>query len=98
SNADPAYQQARTECGGYDTCVTERTRKLRAEQAKDSTKDHAGKDKRDRSDTRAQHSEKTSNSKKTDTSDSRSDRSDRGEQKDTKKSGPVKSKYENRAV
>ncbi|MFF8002045.1 hypothetical protein ACFZDL_31800, partial [Streptomyces sp. NPDC007917] len=25
SNADPFYQQARTECGGYDTCVTERT-------------------------------------------------------------------------
>ncbi|WP_371095793.1 hypothetical protein [Streptomyces sanglieri] len=41
SNADPLYQQARTECGGYDTCVTERTAKLRKQNAKavaDSTK------------------------------------------------------------
>ncbi|MEU0632442.1 hypothetical protein ABZ355_34425, partial [Streptomyces sp. NPDC005989] len=41
SNADPLYQQARTECGGYDTCVTERTDKLRKQNAKavaDSTK------------------------------------------------------------
>ncbi|MFF1482932.1 hypothetical protein ACFVYD_36240, partial [Streptomyces sp. NPDC058301] len=30
----PLYQQARTECGGYDTCVTERTRKLRKQNAK----------------------------------------------------------------
>ncbi|MFF3787636.1 hypothetical protein [Streptomyces sp. NPDC001933] len=29
SNADPFYQQARTECGGYDTCVTDRVAKLR---------------------------------------------------------------------
>ncbi|MET9568459.1 hypothetical protein ABZY34_04820, partial [Streptomyces virginiae] len=35
SNADPLYQQARKECGGYDTCVTERTRKLREKNAKD---------------------------------------------------------------
>ncbi|AXE75690.1 hypothetical protein C5746_42985 [Streptomyces atratus] len=34
SNADPLYQQARTECGGYDTCVTERTAKLRKQNAK----------------------------------------------------------------
>ncbi|SCF67643.1 hypothetical protein, partial [Streptomyces sp. Ncost-T10-10d] len=34
SNADPLYQQARTECGGYDTCVTERTHKLRKQNAK----------------------------------------------------------------
>ncbi|MCX5166304.1 hypothetical protein OOK39_45570 [Streptomyces sp. NBC_00264] len=34
SNADPLYQQARTECGGYDTCVTERTDKLRKQNAK----------------------------------------------------------------
>ncbi|MFD8381732.1 hypothetical protein ACFV2X_24905, partial [Streptomyces sp. NPDC059679] len=34
SNADPLYQQARTECGGYDTCVTERTNKLRKQNAK----------------------------------------------------------------
>ncbi|MER8073651.1 hypothetical protein ABTZ59_36065 [Streptomyces sp. NPDC094034] len=41
SNADPLYQQARTECGGYDTCVTERTDKLRKQNARaiaDSTK------------------------------------------------------------
>ncbi|MET8747431.1 hypothetical protein [Streptomyces sp. NPDC004728] len=41
SNADPFYQQARTECAGYDTCVTERTAKLRKQNAKaiaDSTK------------------------------------------------------------
>ncbi|MER5618238.1 hypothetical protein [Streptomyces sp. NPDC002215] len=41
SNADPFYQQARTECGGYDTCVTDRTAKLRKQNAKaiaDSTK------------------------------------------------------------
>ncbi|MEU1665164.1 hypothetical protein ABZ547_16345, partial [Streptomyces sparsogenes] len=31
SNADPLYQQARTECGGYDTCVTDRVAKLRAQ-------------------------------------------------------------------
>ncbi|MFG2334682.1 hypothetical protein ACGFMM_34485 [Streptomyces sp. NPDC048604] len=35
SNADPAYRQARVECGGYDTCVTERTRKLREKNRKD---------------------------------------------------------------
>ncbi|MFF3784066.1 hypothetical protein [Streptomyces sp. NPDC001933] len=29
SDADPLYQQARTECGGYDTCVTDRVAKLR---------------------------------------------------------------------
>ncbi|MFD5029481.1 hypothetical protein ACFWM0_03495 [Streptomyces sp. NPDC058405] len=34
SNADPLYQQARTDCGGYDTCVTERVGKLRGENAK----------------------------------------------------------------
>ncbi|MFF1979571.1 hypothetical protein [Streptomyces sp. NPDC058198] len=34
SNADPLYQQARTDCGGYDTCVTERVGKLRDENAK----------------------------------------------------------------
>ncbi|MFG2631324.1 hypothetical protein, partial [Streptomyces sp. NPDC048473] len=34
SNADPLYQQARRECGGYDTCVTERTSKLRTQNAK----------------------------------------------------------------
>ncbi|MEV1043148.1 hypothetical protein AB0J01_42420, partial [Streptomyces sp. NPDC050204] len=34
SNADPLYQQARTECGGYDTCVTDRVAKLRAEKKK----------------------------------------------------------------
>ena len=41
SNADPLYQQARRDCGGYDTCVTERVRKLREQNAKalaDSTK------------------------------------------------------------
>ncbi|MER5619147.1 hypothetical protein [Streptomyces sp. NPDC002215] len=41
SNADPLYQQARTECAGYDTCVTDRTAKLRKQNAKavaDSTK------------------------------------------------------------
>ncbi|MDX3232574.1 hypothetical protein [Streptomyces sp. ME19-01-6] len=40
-NADPLYQQARIECGGYDTCVTDRTDKLRKQNAKaiaDSTK------------------------------------------------------------
>ncbi|MGW2183985.1 hypothetical protein ACWCXX_39675 [Streptomyces sp. NPDC001732] len=31
SNADPLYQQARSECGGYDTCVTDRVAKLRAQ-------------------------------------------------------------------
>ncbi|MFF8848016.1 hypothetical protein ACF08N_35830, partial [Streptomyces sp. NPDC015127] len=35
SNADPLYRRARTECGGYDTCVTERTRKLREKNTKD---------------------------------------------------------------
>ncbi|SCF37657.1 hypothetical protein GA0074695_6289 [Micromonospora viridifaciens] len=35
SNSDPLYQQARRECGGYDTCVTERVRKLREQNAKD---------------------------------------------------------------
>ncbi|MFF8280645.1 hypothetical protein ACF05T_31985 [Streptomyces lateritius] len=35
SNADPLYRQARTECGGYDTCVTERTRSLRDKNTKD---------------------------------------------------------------
>ncbi|MFJ1551808.1 hypothetical protein [Streptomyces sp. NPDC088246] len=34
SNTDPLYQQARTECGRYDTCVTERTDKLRKQNAK----------------------------------------------------------------
>jgi len=34
SNKDPLYQRARKECGGYDTCVTERTRKLREQNAK----------------------------------------------------------------
>ncbi|MCX4871059.1 MULTISPECIES: hypothetical protein [unclassified Streptomyces] len=34
SNADPFYQQARTECAGYDTCVTDRTAKLRKQNAK----------------------------------------------------------------
>jgi hypothetical protein len=29
SNADPVYQKARQDCGGYDTCVKDRTRKLR---------------------------------------------------------------------
>ncbi|MFI9040610.1 hypothetical protein, partial [Streptomyces sp. NPDC053726] len=38
SNADPLYQQARTECGGYDTCVTERTAKLRAQEKATTTK------------------------------------------------------------
>ncbi|MFD8864304.1 hypothetical protein ACFV1F_07915 [Streptomyces sp. NPDC059590] len=31
SNVDPLYQQARVECGGYDTCVTDRVAKLRAQ-------------------------------------------------------------------
>ncbi|SCL58874.1 hypothetical protein GA0070606_3007 [Micromonospora citrea] len=34
SNSDPAYQQARRDCGGYDTCVKERTRKLREQNTK----------------------------------------------------------------
>ncbi|MFK8910706.1 hypothetical protein [Streptomyces sp. YS-3] len=34
SNADRLYQQARTECGGYDACVTERAHKLRKQTAK----------------------------------------------------------------
>ncbi|MFE6498262.1 hypothetical protein [Streptomyces sp. NPDC057748] len=34
SNADPFYQQARTECAGYDTCVIDRTAKLRKQNAK----------------------------------------------------------------
>ncbi|MGW5641553.1 hypothetical protein ACWEV3_03220 [Saccharopolyspora sp. NPDC003752] len=41
SNADPLYRQARHECGGYDTCVTERTKRLRdrnAREVADSTK------------------------------------------------------------
>ncbi|MFF0150776.1 hypothetical protein, partial [Micromonospora sp. NPDC005203] len=37
SNNDPAYLQARKECGGYDTCVTERTRKLREQNARNTT-------------------------------------------------------------
>jgi len=37
SNADPLYQQARQERGGYDTCVTERTSKLRAQKKTAST-------------------------------------------------------------
>ncbi|MEU8328401.1 hypothetical protein [Micromonospora sp. NPDC048839] len=37
SNNDPAYRQARVECGGYDTCVTERTRKLREQNARNTT-------------------------------------------------------------
>ncbi|WP_323180833.1 hypothetical protein [Streptomyces atratus] len=37
SNKDPPYQQAQRECGGYDTCVTERTRKLREQNAKTAT-------------------------------------------------------------
>ncbi|MGC4815848.1 hypothetical protein ACLQ29_35610, partial [Micromonospora sp. DT228] len=36
-NNDPAYLQARKECGGYDTCVTERTRKLRQQNARNTT-------------------------------------------------------------
>ncbi|MFG1916544.1 hypothetical protein, partial [Micromonospora sp. NPDC048898] len=36
SNNDPAYLQARKECGGYDTCVTERTRKLREQNARNT--------------------------------------------------------------
>ncbi|MFF2129835.1 hypothetical protein ACFVW1_31525 [Streptomyces olivochromogenes] len=41
SNSDPLYQQARIECGGYDTCVTDRVKKLRDQNAQavdDSTK------------------------------------------------------------
>ncbi|MFE4997697.1 hypothetical protein ACFRH4_41485 [Streptomyces mirabilis] len=41
SNSDPLYQQARIECGGYNTCVTDRVRKLRDQNAQavaDSTK------------------------------------------------------------
>ncbi|MBW4716437.1 hypothetical protein [Saccharothrix obliqua] len=34
SNADPLYQQARRECGGYDTCVQDRVKKLRDKSAK----------------------------------------------------------------
>ncbi|PKV82977.1 hypothetical protein [Streptomyces sp. TLI_146] len=34
SNADPLYQRARRECGGYDTCVRERTHKLRQQNVK----------------------------------------------------------------
>ncbi|MFE2601060.1 hypothetical protein ACFXCZ_31985 [Streptomyces sp. NPDC059396] len=34
SNADPLYQQARVECGGYDTCVTDRVKKLLDQAAK----------------------------------------------------------------
>ncbi|MFI9630715.1 hypothetical protein, partial [Streptomyces sp. NPDC052042] len=34
SSKDPLYQRARKECGGYDTCVTERTRKLRDQNTK----------------------------------------------------------------
>ncbi|MFI9630714.1 hypothetical protein, partial [Streptomyces sp. NPDC052042] len=34
---DPLYLQARKECGGYDTCVTERTRKLRDQNTKTTT-------------------------------------------------------------
>ncbi|MER6611180.1 hypothetical protein ABT282_36205 [Streptomyces sp. NPDC000927] len=34
SSKDPLYQRARKKCGGYDTCVTERTRKLREQNAK----------------------------------------------------------------
>ncbi|MET9568458.1 hypothetical protein ABZY34_04815, partial [Streptomyces virginiae] len=95
SNADPLYQQARKECGGYDTCVAERTRKLR-EQEKGTTKGHADKGKRNQDDTGAQNSQKTAASKKkTDTSDRRSNRDDRGQQKNT---GPVKNKYGNKAV
>ena len=100
SNADPHYRRARVECGGYDTCVTERTRKLRAE-AKNADKSHAdeSKEQRARDDARSQHSQKASDSKKsTDTSDSGKDRNERDKHKDDKKSGPAKSKYENRAV
>ncbi|MGW0435274.1 hypothetical protein ACWDV4_22385, partial [Micromonospora sp. NPDC003197] len=38
SNADPLYQQARRECGGYDTCVRERVKKLRDQNARDIAK------------------------------------------------------------
>ncbi|WP_157619838.1 hypothetical protein [Saccharothrix sp. NRRL B-16348] len=38
SNSDPLYQQARRECGGYDTCVTDRVKKLRDKNAKDIAK------------------------------------------------------------
>ncbi|MFF3735332.1 hypothetical protein ACFYXM_34965, partial [Streptomyces sp. NPDC002476] len=34
SSKHPLYLRARKECGGYDTCVTERTRKLREQNAK----------------------------------------------------------------
>ncbi|MFK4103195.1 hypothetical protein ACI2L1_24565, partial [Streptomyces sp. NPDC019531] len=35
SNSDPLYQQARSECAGYDTCVTDRVKKLRDQNAQD---------------------------------------------------------------
>ncbi|NUT95094.1 MAG: hypothetical protein HOY78_24035, partial [Saccharothrix sp.] len=34
SNDDPFYQQAQRECRGYDTCVRDRTKKLRDKNAK----------------------------------------------------------------
>ncbi|MFI1826203.1 hypothetical protein ACH41E_07050 [Streptomyces sp. NPDC020412] len=34
SNSDPAYLKARRECGGYETCVKERTKNLRQQQTK----------------------------------------------------------------
>ncbi|NUT45756.1 MAG: hypothetical protein HOV94_00350 [Saccharothrix sp.] len=34
SNNDPLYQRARRECGGYDTCVNDRVKKLREQNAK----------------------------------------------------------------
>ncbi|MFD5899822.1 hypothetical protein, partial [Streptomyces sp. NPDC060366] len=42
SNADPLYQQARVDCGGYDTCVTERTAKLRAQKKATAAKTTTG--------------------------------------------------------
>ncbi|MFD7291111.1 hypothetical protein [Streptomyces sp. NPDC059863] len=42
SNADPLYQQARAECGGYDTCVTDRVAKLRAQKKATTAKTTTG--------------------------------------------------------
>ncbi|MGW6605087.1 hypothetical protein [Streptomyces sp. NPDC055036] len=42
SNADPLYQQARTKCGGYDTCVTDRVAKLRAQKKATTAKTTTG--------------------------------------------------------
>jgi hypothetical protein len=38
SAKDPLYKQAMRECGSYDTCVKERVKKLRAQNAKDIAK------------------------------------------------------------